>query len=105
MTTEQYIKLGKLTTIVSFIAGTIIFILELLNVYVCPSSNFFSYGYLSFEIILLINITILILLIIRMIKDKQNRKKLIYTSLLMLINVPISGVYISILFFIFLINA
>jgi len=90
MNRERYIKIGKLTALVSFLIGTVIFGLY------CLTSNteqlFIGYGFILLAG--LINIIILTLVFAAAFKDSKNRKKLLLTSGLMLLNMPVMFVYV-----------
>ena len=89
MTTEKQIALGKKTALISFLIGTVIFGLYFLT------SNwqllFVGYGFILIAGIF--NIIILILTISKANSDSENRKKLLKTSGLMLLNIPILIIY------------
>jgi hypothetical protein len=89
MVTSRLIKISKITALISFLCGTIIFLLY----YQTSSSGllFFGYGYIA--IVGLINIGLLIWLITKLISDKENRKRISITIALMLLNIPIMIVY------------
>ena len=85
MTTERQIKLGRGTALFSFIIGTIIF-----GLYYSTSTFellFIGYGFIA--LIGLINIVVLISILIKAQKEKTNRKRLLNTSGLMILNIPI----------------
>ena len=89
MTTERHIKLGRQTALISFLLGTAIF-----GLYFLTSSSgllFLGYGFILLTGI--INIGILIAILVRASKDNENRKRLLTTSGLMLVNIPIMLVY------------
>lgn len=90
MKSEKYINLGKGTAIISFLIGVLIF-----GIYFLTSNSdllFIGYGF-----IILAGITNLIILIAILAKSKSdvtNRKRLLKTSGLMLINLPIMFLFI-----------
>jgi len=89
MTTERHIKLGRQTALISFLLGTGIF-----GLYFLTSAFellFFGYGFIA--VTGLINLGILIAILVRANKDKENRNRLLTTSGLMLINIPIMLAY------------
>lgn len=89
MTKEPNIKLGQQTALISFLLGTTIF-----GLYFSTSSFellFVGYGYIALTG--LINIVILISILVKAFKDKVNRRKLLMTSGLMLLNIPVMLVY------------
>jgi hypothetical protein len=89
MTTEQHIKLGRLTAVISFLLGTGIFGLYFLT----SSFEVLShvYGFIAFTS--LVNIGILISILVKANNDKDNRKKLLTTCGLMLLNIPVMLLY------------
>ena len=89
MTTERYIKVGRQTALISFLLGTGIF-----GLYFQTSSFgllFIGYGFIALTG--LINIGILISILIKASKDKDNRKKLLMTCGLMFLNIPFMLIY------------
>ena len=89
MTTERHIKLGRQTALISFLFGTGIF-----GLYFLTSSFellFIGYGFIALTG--LINIGILISILVKANKDKDNRKKLLTTCGLMLLNIPVMLFY------------
>ena len=89
MTTDRYIKLGRITALISFIAGTIIF-----GLYYLSSAFillFVGYGFIA--LMGLINIGILVAVLSRANRDKENRRKLLKTCGIMLLNIPVMIVY------------
>ncbi|TXF77667.1 hypothetical protein [Chryseobacterium sp.] len=89
MTTERHIELGRQTALISFLLGTVIF-----GLYFLTSSFellFVGYGFIALTG--LINIGILISILLKAYKDKENRKKLLTTCGLMLMNIPVMVVY------------
>lgn len=93
MTTEQHIKLGRQTAIISFLLGTLIF-----GVYFLTSSfEVLLLGYSFIAFIGLINLGVLITILVQANKDKNNRAKLFTTCGLMLLNIPILLFYCGLL--------
>lgn len=89
MTSEQYIKSGKLIALISFFVGTIIF-----GLYYWTSAFkllFIGYGFIALMGIL--NIVFLVAILIKSTRDQTNRKKLLHTSGFMLLNIPILIIY------------
>lgn len=89
MTIERHIKLGRQTALISFLLGTAIF-----GLYFLTSSFellFVGYGFIALTG--LINIAILISILVKAFKDKENRIKLLMTSGIMLMNIPVMLVY------------
>ncbi|MFP5471238.1 MAG: hypothetical protein ACLGGV_06550 [Bacteroidia bacterium] len=89
MTTERHIKLGRQTALISFLLGTGIFGLYFLT----SSSDLLFLGYGFIVLTGLINLGILFAILVRANRDKENRKRLLTTSGLMLINIPIMLAY------------
>lgn len=89
MTNERYIKLGRQTALISFLLGTIIFGLYFLT----SSSNLLFLGYGFIVLTGLINIGILTAILTSANKDNEHRGRLLRTSGLMLVNVPIMIAY------------
>ncbi|MCT4665300.1 MAG: hypothetical protein N4A45_08735 [Flavobacteriales bacterium] len=89
MTTEQYIKTGRLTALFTFIIGTIIFSLY----YLTSAFEILLVGYGFIALNGLINIVILIAILIKIQNAKTNRKRLQNTSVLMFLNIPIMIAY------------
>jgi hypothetical protein len=89
MTTERHIKLGRLTALISFLLGTIIFGLYFLT----SSTNFLFLGYGFIVLTGLINMGILIFILVKARRDKDNGKKLLTTCGLMLLNIPVMFFY------------
>ena len=94
MNGEKYIKTGKLTALVSFLIGTAIFGLY----YLTSSAELLFIGYGFILLTGLINIIILTLVLSAAFKDNKNRKNLLLTSGLMLLNIPVMLVYVFITF-------
>lgn len=89
MTTQQHIKLGRLTALISFLLGTGIFGLYFLT----SSSDLLFLGYGFIVLTGLINLGVLISILIKASKDKDNRTKLLTTCGLMLLNIPVMLIY------------
>jgi hypothetical protein len=90
MTSEKHISLGKLTTLISFLIGTAIF-----GIYFLTSNwqlLFVGYGFIFIAGIF--NFTILILTLIKASNDSENRKKLMKSSGLILLNIPVLFAYL-----------
>lgn len=89
MGTERHIRLGRLTAILSFLLGTFIF-----GLYYITSSSallFIGYGYILLAS--LVNLVVLVLILNRAKKDQNNRKGLLKTSGIMLLNIPVMLLY------------
>ena len=89
MTTDRHIKLGRTTALISFLAGTIIFGLY----YLTSAFKLLFVGYGFIALVGLINIGILIAILIRAGKDRENRNRLLKTCGLMTLNIPVMIVY------------
>lgn len=89
MKTERYIKLGRQTALISLFLGTCIFGLYFLT----STFELLIIGYVFIAVTGLLNVILLIAIIIKAYKDKENRKKLIKTSGLMLLNIPVMLFY------------
>jgi hypothetical protein len=92
MSADEHIKTGKVTTLVSFLIGTAIFGLYFLT----SAFQLLAAGYVFIAIAAIINLIILTRILVTAFKDKINRKKLLLTSGLMIINIPVMLVYCSI---------
>lgn len=89
MTTERHIKLGRQTALISFLLGTGIF-----GIYFLTSTFellFIGYGFIALTG--LTNVGILISILVKANKDKANRKKMLTTCGLMLLNIPVMLFY------------
>jgi membrane-bound ClpP family serine protease len=90
MTSEKYNTLGKGTAVISFIIGALIF-----GIYFLTSNSdllFIGYGFIVLAGIA--NLIILIAILAKSKSDSTNRKRLLKTSRLMLINLPIMFLFI-----------
>lgn len=89
MKTELHIKIGRQTSLLSFVLGTGIFALYFFT-------SFFELLFVGFIFIALsglVNIVILLLILLKANKDRDNRMKLLKTCGLMLLNVPVMILY------------
>jgi len=89
MTAERHIKFGRLTALISFLFGTVIFGLY----YLTSDSTILFVGYGFIVLAGFFNIGVLTAILIKAGNDKENRNKLFKTSRLMLINIPVMLVY------------
>ncbi|TAF46384.1 MAG: hypothetical protein EAZ51_07235 [Sphingobacteriales bacterium] len=89
MTTERHIKLGRQTALISFLLGIGIFGLYFLT----SSWELLFVGYAFIALTGLINLGILVSILLKANKDKDNRKKLLTTCGLMLLNIPVMLFY------------
>jgi NADH:ubiquinone oxidoreductase subunit 6 (subunit J) len=92
MNVEKCIRTGKLTALVSFLIGTVIFGLYLLT----SAGELIFIGYGFIVIAGVVNMVILAIILIMAKKDNKNRKKLFSTSWLMVLNIPVMLIYCSI---------
>lgn len=90
MTTERHIKLGRQAALISFLLGTVIFGLYFLT----SSPQLLFIGYIFLAFVGLFNIALIILLLIKASKDSINRRELFKTCVLILVNVPITLLYL-----------
>lgn len=89
MTAKTHIKLGQVTSLISFILGTVIFVLY----YYTSDFDFLFNGYVFIGLAGLINMVVLIAILLKAKKDKTNQKRLKSASFLILLNIPIMLVY------------
>jgi len=90
MTSKKHIKLGKGTALISLIIGTLIF-----GFYFLTSNDellFIGYGFIIIAGIF--NLIVLIAILSKSKSDSENRKRLLKTGGLMLINLPIMFLFI-----------
>ena len=92
MTSDQLKTLGKRTTIISFIIGTIIFGLYILT----SASNLIFLGYFCLVLAGLINFVMLVFIFAR--SNREN--KLLKICGLMLLNIPVALLYCCIVTYI-----
>lgn len=90
MTTQQYIKIGRQTALISFLLGTAIFVLYFLT----SSFELLSLGCGFIVLTSFLNLGMLILILVKANHDKYNRKKLFVTCRLMLLNIPVMLFYV-----------
>ena len=90
MTSEKYSTLGKGTAVISFVIGALIFGIYLLT----SNSNLLFIGYGFIVLAGIANLIILIAILAKSNSDSTNRKRLLKTSGLMLINLPIMFFFI-----------
>jgi len=86
---NKYILLGKRTAIISFLIGTGIFSLYFLT----SDFGLLFIGYGVLALIGLINLGIFIFILFKSNQDRLNRKKLLITCGLILLNIPIMLLY------------
>jgi hypothetical protein len=92
MTTEHYNKLGRITALISFLIGTVIFGLY----YQTSQFNYLFIGYIFIALAGIVNFVLLILICFKSEKEKDviKKKKLFRTCSLMLLNIPVLIFYI-----------
>jgi hypothetical protein len=88
-TTQSLLTTGKRIAIISFLVGTFIFLLYFLT----SSFGLLFVGYGFIAIVGLINIGVLVPLLLRAYKVKENRRKILLTCGLMLLNIPTMLIY------------
>ncbi len=90
MTSQQYIKLGRQTALISFLLGTAILglyrlthfqPLVIVGIWYIPLAGMFNFG-------------VLIGVLSQAIIDKQNRGQLLLTCVLILLNIPVVAIYL-----------
>ncbi len=89
MNAKGYIKLGVVTAFISFLLGTIIFLLY----YFTSHSDLLLVGYGFIPLAGLVNIGILAAILIKAENDEENRNKLLSTCGVMLLNIPVLVFY------------
>jgi hypothetical protein len=92
MAADKHIKTGKVTMLVSLIIGTAIFGLYFLT----SAFELLFVGYAFIAIAGLINLIVFVTILVAAYKDDINRKRLLLTSGLMLLNIPVMIIYCSI---------
>ncbi|MDD2565153.1 MAG: hypothetical protein PHU27_13150, partial [Salinivirgaceae bacterium] len=90
MKSENYITLGKVTALISFLIGAIIFG----GYFLTSNSDSLFIGYGFIVIAGIVNLIILIAIIAKSNSDSSNRKRLLKTGGLMLVNLPIMFIFI-----------
>ena len=93
MKTINYIKLIRLTAALSFITGTVIFLLYKIN----HAFFWIEIGLAYIFIAFIINCIVLLVVLIQASIYYKDGSNLFYNSLLMLINIPIVILYITLL--------
>ena len=89
MASEKSVRNGKRSAIISFFIGTIIFVIY----FISSKAEILLIGYAFIAIAGLINLVILIDILIKSNKDKENRNNIYITCGLMLLNIPIMLFY------------
>lgn len=89
MTTNRLLNIGKLTALLSFLSGTVIFILY----YLTDAFRLLALGYGFIVVAGLLNLIVLIMLLIQLRKQKDLVRKIIATCLLIVLNLPIIWTY------------
>lgn len=89
LTTAQFVKLGRMTALISFVLGTFIFLLYFFT----SSDDLLLAGYLFIIITGLANILVIIIILVAPAKDEDRRNKIQSTIGLMLLNIPVMVLY------------
>lgn len=90
MKTINYSNLARLTSVGSFIIGTLFF----LAFQTSHNFDLVSYGLIYILIAAIVNSLVLLTIIYKAMFDEKNRVKLLAHALLMLLNIPIVFLYI-----------
>ena len=93
MKTTNYSKLGHITTILSFLIGTCLFV----SFKMTHNFDIASFGLIYIMIATLLNLIIMLIVLSSANIYNPNRKKIIFSGLLMLINIPIALLYLQLL--------
>jgi hypothetical protein len=88
-------KIGLFTALISFLIGTILLIIF----YLTNSYSMTLFGMIFIAIAGIINLVVLVKVLINLINEKENRKKHILTSGIMILNIPIAVFYFFIVMF------
>jgi hypothetical protein len=89
MTDEEYVLYGKRTAIISFVVGTIIFVLHFFT-----SANILLLaGFIFIGVAALVNMILMFKISVRLTQDKTNIKQLNKVCKLMLVNIPVMLLY------------
>ena len=89
MTSDHYIKIGKQTALVTSLIGTGIFCIY----FQTDSFALLVWGYIFILLAGIINLGIFISILLKAYKDKNNRKHLLTTGGIMLLNIPLAMIY------------
>src|SRR5262245_23343862 len=89
MESNKLIKTSRITSIISFIGGTIIILLF----YITNASEYAFLGMAYAFIVGIINLIILLLLTKRAYVDNVNRKRLFRSCIFLLLNIPVFFLY------------
>lgn len=92
MTAEHANNLGKMTALLSFIIGTGIFV----SFFATSNFNIAFAGFYYLGFAFPVNFIILFIVTTKAINNRTNQEKLITTSGLMLLNIPIAAFYVFI---------
>ncbi len=84
METKQLIKIGRIIAILSFLIGTVIFVLY----YLTSVDSFLFVGYIFIVVVAIINSIFLILIAVRYSKEEHHKTHLFITAGIILINIP-----------------
>ncbi|PIY09245.1 MAG: hypothetical protein COZ18_08325 [Flexibacter sp. CG_4_10_14_3_um_filter_32_15] len=89
MKTEQLIKIGRTLAMLSFLIGTAIFVMN----YLISADSFLLIGYIFIVLAVVINSIFLILIFIKLSKEKQYKTQLIISAGMILLNIPVLLLY------------
>ena len=93
MKTNIYIYIANLTALISFSVGTLL----LMGLLITEFEGFLVIGTYYLVLAIAFNVTLLIIILIRIILIKEERFEIFKSILLMLINIPIAYLYTQII--------
>jgi hypothetical protein len=85
ITSKKYLKTGRITALFSFLIGTVIFALY----YFTSAFMLLFIGYAFVVFVGILNLILLFVILARANSDSENRAKLLKTSGLLLLNIPV----------------
>jgi hypothetical protein len=85
MEIQQHVRIGLTTALTSFVLGTLIFVIYFLT----SAFELLFVGYAFIALTGIINIAILISIALKALKDTVNRRQLVTTCGIMLLNIPV----------------
>ena len=94
MRTTKYAHIAKLSTLISFSIGTVLF----LTYIVTNFEGLLTIGLLYLITAILVNLLLFITIVLRVIIIKEDRIEILKNLFLMLINIPIAYLYAYIVF-------
>jgi hypothetical protein len=89
ITSKKYLKTGRITALFSFLIGTVIFALY----YFTSAFMLLFIGYAFVVFVGILNLILLFVILARANSDSENRAKLLKTSGLLLLNIPVMLFY------------